>query len=215
MAVRIGPDGTIITSESQSSEPTILEDGTIEISGNQQRLTTSGNHSNGLNLSSRTTNVISGPAPVSPLENVESSESNTSASDRTITSSQNNTSDSLGTIMRMFNEKGISFSLDDYGTGYSNQSNLMKYPYSIVKIDKSMVWACDSNPNALVLLKHTVAMIKDLNMKVLAEGVETEKHLAFLKEIGCDYLQGYYFSRPLPVNDLIEVIKINTIKGEN
>jgi len=126
-----------------------------------------------------------------------------------------NTSDSLGTIMRMFNEKGISFSLDDYGTGYSNQSNLMKYPYSIVKIDKSMVWACDSNPNALVLLKHTVAMIKDLNMKVLAEGVETEKHLAFLKEIGCDYLQGYYFSRPLPVNDLIEVIKINTIKGEN
>ncbi len=98
MAVRIGPDGTIITSESQSSEPTILEDGTIEISGNQQRLTTSGNHSNGLNLSSRTTNVISGPAPVSPLENVESSESNTSASDRTITSSQNNTSDSLGDL---------------------------------------------------------------------------------------------------------------------
>ena len=56
---------------------------------------------------------------------------------------------------------------------------LMKYPYSIVKIDKSMIWACDTNPKALVSLKHTVAMIKDLKMSVLAEGDETEIQIQY------------------------------------
>ena len=115
--------------------------------------------------------------------------------------------------MKDFNERGIHFSLDDFGTGYSNQSNIMQYPYSIVKIDKSMVWACDSNPKALISLKHTIAMIKDLEMSALAEGVETERHLEFLKEIGVEYLQGYYFSHPLPVVDLIPVIKETRIRG--
>lgn len=124
-----------------------------------------------------------------------------------------NTSDSLDKIMKDFNEKGIHFSLDDFGTGYSNQTNIMQYPYSIVKIDKSMVWACDSNPKALISLKHTIAMIKDLEMKVLAEGVETLNQQKMLEDIGVEYLQGYYFSRPLPVCDLIEVIKTNSIKG--
>jgi EAL domain-containing protein (putative c-di-GMP-specific phosphodiesterase class I) len=124
-----------------------------------------------------------------------------------------NTSGALYKIMKDFNERGIHFSLDDFGTGYSNQSNIMQYPYSIVKIDKSMVWACDSNPKALISLKHTIAMIKDLEMSVLAEGVETERHLEFLKEIGVEYLQGYYFSHPLPVVDLIPVIKETRIRG--
>ena len=124
-----------------------------------------------------------------------------------------NTSGALYKIMKDFNERGIHFSLDDFGTGYSNQSNIMQYPYSIVKIDKSMVWACDSNPKALISLKHTIAMIKDLEMSALAEGVETERHLEFLKEIGVEYLQGYYFSHPLPVGDLIPVIKETRIRG--
>ena len=76
-----------------------------------------------------------------------------------------------------------------------------------------MVWACDSNPKALISLKHTIAMIKDLEMKVLAEGVETLNQQKMLEDIGVEYLQGYYFSRPLPVCDLIEVIKTNSIKG--
>ena len=84
-------------------------------------------------------------------------------------STADNSSENLDKIMDDFNKKGIDFSLDDYGTGYSNQSNLMRYPYSIVKIDKSLVWACDSNPKAFISLKHTIAMIKDLDMKVLAE----------------------------------------------
>ena len=64
-------------------------------------------------------------------------------------STADNSSENLDKIMDDFNKKGIDFSLDDYGTGYSNQSNLMRYPYSIVKIDKSLVWACDSNQKRL------------------------------------------------------------------
>lgn len=130
-------------------------------------------------------------------------------------STADNSSENLDKIMDDFNKKGIDFSLDDYGTGYSNQSNLMRYPYSIVKIDKSLVWACDSNPKAFISLKHTIAMIKDLDMKVLAEGVETQHHIDFLEQIGCDFLQGYYYSRPLPVSELMDVIKETKIKGES
>jgi EAL domain-containing protein (putative c-di-GMP-specific phosphodiesterase class I) len=125
-----------------------------------------------------------------------------------------NTSDTLIKIMQDFNSKGIHFSLDDFGTGYSNQTNIMRYPYSIVKIVKSMVWACDSNPKAFISLKHTVAMIKDLEMKVLAEGVETENQKEILTGIGVEYLQGYYFSRPLPILEVMEVIKNTLIKGK-
>jgi EAL domain-containing protein (putative c-di-GMP-specific phosphodiesterase class I) len=77
-----------------------------------------------------------------------------------------------------------------------------------------MVWACDSNPKAFISLKHTVAMIKDLEMKVLAEGVETENQKEILTGIGVEYLQGYYFSRPLPILEVMEVIKNTLIKGK-
>ncbi len=129
-------------------------------------------------------------------------------------STADNSSENLDRIMDDFNKKGIDFSLDDYGTGYSNQSNLMRYPYSIVKIDKSLVWACDTNPKAYISLKHTIAMIKDLDMKVLAEGVENKRHIDLLTEIGCEFLQGYYYSRPLPIPELMDVIKENKIKGD-
>ena len=120
-----------------------------------------------------------------------------------------NTSETLKKIMKNFNQQGIYFSLDDFGTGYSNQSNIMQYPYSIVKIDKSLVWACDSNPKAFISLKHTVAMIKDLEMSVLAEGVETDKHKNLLEEIGVEYLQGFYFSKPLSPLDTISFLEKN------
>ncbi len=120
-----------------------------------------------------------------------------------------NTSETLKKIMKNFNQQGINFSLDDFGTGYSNQSNIMQYPYSIVKIDKSLVWACDSNPKAFISLKHTVAMIKDLEMSVLAEGVESDEHKKLLEEIGVEYLQGFYFSKPLPPAETISFLEKN------
>ena len=91
MAVRIGPDGTIITGETSGNDPAILEDGTIEMSGSQQRDGSLGSSNSTLNLSTRTTNVISGPAPVSPLENQQRT---TSGSTNTVTRSTDSNRDS-------------------------------------------------------------------------------------------------------------------------
>ena len=130
-----------------------------------------------------------------------------------ITETTADNSNKLVKIMADLNTKGINFSLDDYGTGYSNQANIMKYPYSMVKIDKSMIWACDTNKKALISLKHTISMIKDLEMQVLAEGVETEEQKCMLCELGCDYFQGYYYSRPVPQDDFLTIIRNGKISG--
>lgn len=106
--------------------------------------------------------------------------------------------DILWNIMERMTVGGSTFSLDDYGTGYSNLTNVLKYPFCIVKLDKSMVWYAMENEYAMKALRHTVAMIQDLDMHIVAEGVEEEEQLQILKDMGCEYLQGYYFSKPVP-----------------
>ena len=120
----------------------------------------------------------------------------------------------LESFIEFLNSVNIEFSLDDYGKANSNQANIMKYPYSLVKVDKSMIWECDTNPKELLSLKHSVALIKDLNMATLAEGVETAEQKEFLTNIGCEYLQGFYFSKPLPEEKIIDIIKYTRIKNE-
>lgn len=93
---------------------------------------------------------------------------------------------------------GVTFSLDDYGTGYSNISHVFSYPFHIIKIDKSMVWSAMADERAMRALRHTIAMIKDLDINIVAEGVETVEQADLLSKLGCGYLQGYYFSRPVP-----------------
>lgn len=114
--------------------------------------------------------------------------------------------DILWNTMERMTVGGVTFSLDDYGTGYSNLSNVLKYPFHIVKLDKSMVWYAMENEDAMRALRHTVSMIQDLDMHIVAEGVETEEQLIILKEMGCEYLQGYYFSRPVPESDFLTKI---------
>ena len=114
--------------------------------------------------------------------------------------------DKLFRNMMELSVRGVSFALDDYGTGYSNMANIMKYRYSVVKLDKSMLDAADTGRQAYVLLMHTIRMIKDLNMNVLIEGVETEKQLDMVKRLGVDYIQGFYFSKPLPGEEFIKFI---------
>lgn len=112
--------------------------------------------------------------------------------------------DVLWNTMERMTVGGVTFSLDDYGTGYSNLSNVLKYPFHIVKLDKSMVWYAMENEAAMRALRHTVAMIQDLDMHIVAEGVETEEQRDILREMGCEYLQGYYFSKPVPENNFLE-----------
>jgi len=102
---------------------------------------------------------------------------------------------------------GVTFALDDYGTGYSNISNIIKYPFRLIKLDKSMVWSAMDDEKAIRVLRHTVAMLKDLNLYIVAEGVENEKQAKELAEMGCGYLQGYYYSKPVPANVFLENIK--------
>lgn len=112
----------------------------------------------------------------------------------------------LAENMSKINELGVTFSLDDYGTGYSTISYIMKFPFHIVKIDKSILWTAFENERAMIALCASVNMIKDMNMKIVVEGVESEEMARELKMLGCDYLQGFYYSRPLPKEEFLKYI---------
>ena len=102
-------------------------------------------------------------------------------------------------------ERGFSFALDDYGTGYSNNSFIMNFPFEIIKIDKSILWGADKSEKADRLLHHIISMIHDLEMKVVVEGVETQAQREKLEKAGVEYLQGYLFSKPVPGEEALAV----------
>ena len=102
---------------------------------------------------------------------------------------------------------GFELSLDDYGSGYSNMNYMLNLPFKMVKIDKYIVWSAFTDERAKKALTATIQMIKSLGMTVLAEGVEDRAQAALLSELGCDYLQGYYFSRPVKKNEFLMLMK--------
>jgi diguanylate cyclase (GGDEF)-like protein len=102
----------------------------------------------------------------------------------------------LNTIQRL-SDLGISLAVDDFGTGYSGLSYLKRFSIDKLKIDQSFIRDIPSNNDSMTIVSAIIAMSKELGINVLAEGVETEDQLAFLKSKGCDYIQGYYFSKPL------------------
>ncbi len=101
-----------------------------------------------------------------------------------------------------FKELGISIALDDFGTGYSSLSYLKSFPISTLKIDQSFVKTLPEDKGNLAIASTIITLGKNLGMNTLAEGVETESQLAALNNMGCDQVQGYYFSRPLPASEL-------------
>ncbi len=110
--------------------------------------------------------------------------------------------------LQKLHRAGISFSLDDYGTGYSNIKRVIQLPLKIIKLDKTFVDEQD-NPKMRVVLKNTVAMLKDMNMEIVVEGIETQEMLDFFAELQCDFIQGYFFSKPVPKPEFINFIKSN------
>lgn len=103
--------------------------------------------------------------------------------------------------MNQLRDQGITMSLDDFGTGYSSLSYLRRFPIDTLKIDRSFVADVDTNAGNQEIVKAMIGMAKSFGMQTLAEGVEREEELEFLFEHGCDHIQGYYFSRPVPETD--------------
>ncbi|MBQ8786616.1 MAG: EAL domain-containing protein [Oscillospiraceae bacterium] len=103
-------------------------------------------------------------------------------------------------------QAGISFSLDDYGTGYSNIKSVASLPISIVKLDKTFVDEED-NPRMWIVLKNTIKMLKDMDMSIVVEGVENAELAKKFTDLDCEFIQGYYYSKPVPKSDFITFMK--------
>ena len=102
---------------------------------------------------------------------------------------------------------GISISLDDFGTGYSSLSRLKNLSIDIIKIDKSFINSIHSSDQDDVFINSIIALAGQLNLTVVAEGVETQEQKDYLHNINCDIIQGYLFSRPLSENDAILLLR--------
>jgi EAL domain-containing protein (putative c-di-GMP-specific phosphodiesterase class I) len=105
-------------------------------------------------------------------------------------------------VVQTLKDMGIASAIDDFGTGYSSLSVLKRFPIQKLKIDRSFVMDVITDPNDAAIVDAIVAMAKALKLKVVAEGVEQHDHLAFLRALGCDQMQGYLFSRPLPADQM-------------
>ncbi|MCP4671854.1 MAG: EAL domain-containing protein, partial [Desulfobacula sp.] len=106
-------------------------------------------------------------------------------------------------ILYRLTQKGLKISIDDFGTGYSSLAYLKKLPASEIKIDKSFVSDMIKNENDAVIVKSIIDLGHNLSLNVVAEGVEDQETVARLKSLGCDVLQGYYFSKPLNNKDFL------------
>jgi diguanylate cyclase (GGDEF)-like protein len=104
---------------------------------------------------------------------------------------------SAAEMLRRLKERGIQLSLDDFGTGYSSLSYLHRFPIDTLKVDRSFINRLDGEDGDPVIVQTIVALAHNLGMQVIAEGVETEGQVERLKEMGCQYAQGYFFSRPV------------------
>ncbi|MCR4715561.1 MAG: EAL domain-containing protein [Lachnospiraceae bacterium] len=106
--------------------------------------------------------------------------------------------------MEKLKAMGFKFSLDDYGTGFANISYMVDMEFHIIKIDKTILWNADKSETARVILDNTIRMIKEMGVNIITEGVETQSQRDYLRNAGCDYCQGYYFSRPVERDSFVD-----------
>ncbi len=111
------------------------------------------------------------------------------------------------TILKELKAMGVMFSLDDFGTGYSSLSYLKRFPIDFLKIDRSFIKDITHDRYGAGIVRAIIVMAHTLGIKVIAEGVETHEQLGFLREQGCSISQGYFCSKPLPVNDFTRLLR--------
>ncbi len=122
-----------------------------------------------------------------------------------------NDSHRVQSTLKILSETGIRFAVDDFGTGFSSMSYLKQLPISILKVDKSFVYAMAENIDDKLIVHSIIGLAHNLGLSVIAEGVEDAETLSILESLQCDLIQGYLFSKPLQLSQIIERIKNNNV----
>jgi EAL domain-containing protein (putative c-di-GMP-specific phosphodiesterase class I) len=115
-------------------------------------------------------------------------------------------------LLQTLRGKGVRVAIDDFGTGYSSLSYLRRFPIDTLKIDQSFVREIDT-PDGFSMVKAIVDLGHNLGMRLVAEGVETEREATILESIGCDKAQGYYLSRPLAAAQVTSLLEARAARG--
>lgn len=120
--------------------------------------------------------------------------------------------DIVETFIEKMHEKGIQVALDDFGTGYCNLVSIINTPIDIIKLDKSLVWSSMINQKSAIVMECMTKTIQEIGMKVVAEGVETKEQEEFVRKCGCNWIQGYLYSKPIKDYELEDLLKNNMDK---
>lgn len=110
-------------------------------------------------------------------------------------------------VLQELKDMGVRIYIDDFGTGYSSLSYLKKLPINAIKVDRTFISDVTLNQDDSAIVRVIVAMAHSMKLRVTAEGVETLDQLAFLEVIGCDEMQGYFISRPIPAEQFEELLR--------
>lgn len=116
-------------------------------------------------------------------------------------------------ILEELTEIGVSITMDDFGSGYSSVGYLKKFPFQKIKIDQSFVKELKNEPSDLAIISAVITLGKGFDLQVVAEGIESKEQAKLLRDLQCEVMQGYFFSRPLPVNDATKFIQSVINKG--
>ena len=118
-------------------------------------------------------------------------------------------------ILNRLKSLGVKIAMDDFGTGYSSLSYLQAFRYDKIKIDRVFISDLETNHHSRAIVRAAIGLGKSLDLLILAEGVETEAHTAFLVQEGCDEVQGYLTGRPFPIADYAELVGRSIIAQQN
>ncbi len=116
-----------------------------------------------------------------------------------------NPEDTIKTL-KLIKSMGVSVSIDDFGTGYSSLSYLTRFPLDSLKVDRAFVANLPDDQDSIAIVRAIVSMAKNLNLTIIAEGIETDNQVSFLNALGCDAGQGYLFSKPVPTEDFVKLL---------